>query len=471
MRHQIELGTKTFGMEDQLSMAQWCGDHNPLHVDPVTARRLITGRPVVHGMHVVLEALHRWSPHATPFTALRAEFAKPVSVGDAASFFAMPQGDTTVLLVRVAGVDHMRFTLTQASSLASDDEALAPGQQIDWPGNPLSAPVSGWLGRVVVLPSTTGGLPAAVGAASLIGADGAALLGQLSTLVGMACPGLHSVFSSLDIRRRASPTAARFQVRRFDERFRLVRIGVDGPWSGEVRAFVRASPQPQPAIAEVASIVSRNLPAGHHTWVLGGSRGLGELAAKVAAAAGSEVTLTYATGVDDARRVADEINAQGLGPVHVVKYLAGETDLPGLLSDRPLPRAVLYFATPRIAALHADLFDSRRVVEFVQAYCSEPARLALALERAAQGRSGTHVRIFNPSSTYVSELPAGMVEYAMAKAASEVMAQDLNKRLRHVELRSERLPRLPTDQTNGLFAETGPSALAVMLPVLLGVLG
>jgi acyl dehydratase len=49
--------SKVFTTADQLQFAQLSGDHNPMHMDDVAARRTPAGAPVVHGMHVVIWAL------------------------------------------------------------------------------------------------------------------------------------------------------------------------------------------------------------------------------------------------------------------------------------------------------------------------------------------------------------------------------------------------------------------------------
>lgn len=472
MNGAIDLGSKTFAMEDQCLMANWCGDHNPMHVDPVAARRLLTGQPVVHGVHLVLEALARWQPHARgpAATALRADFSKPVSVGDLVGFQAQQRGDMVVLTASVDGLAHMTLEL-HVGAPANPGAPLPQGESVAWSRVPHEQPAAAWLGRSVRLPEVTGSLPAADGAARLIGMAGATLLGQASTMVGMGCPGMHSVFASLSLVRQDAPGPSRCRAERHDPRFGLVRIAIDGSWRGELRAFVRAAPRPQATMAEVLAQVPRQLAGGHHTWVLGGSRGLGELAAKIAAAAGSRVTLSFAQGQADALRVAQEIMAAGCQPAQVVSYQTGTTDLAALCAAHGLPDTVLFFATPRIAQRRSTAFNPALLHSFIDAYCSESSRIALALEAVATRRGGgRRIRLFNPSSTYVDDLPNGMVEYAMAKAASEVLAQDLNKRLHHVSVVTHRLPKLLTDQTNGLISEVGPPALAVLGPVVLATL-
>src|SRR4051812_6166239 len=87
------MRTRRFTTEDQTAFAKLSGDYNPLHLDPVLARRMIYGGPVVHGIHCLLWALDRWleeEPVAVQLTALEVEFPKPLRVGEEARLFITP---------------------------------------------------------------------------------------------------------------------------------------------------------------------------------------------------------------------------------------------------------------------------------------------------------------------------------------------------------------------------------------------
>ncbi len=43
-----------FTADERLLFASLSGDVNPMHVDPIAARRTQAGAPAVHGMHMVL---------------------------------------------------------------------------------------------------------------------------------------------------------------------------------------------------------------------------------------------------------------------------------------------------------------------------------------------------------------------------------------------------------------------------------
>src|SRR6516225_9452986 len=50
-------GAKIFTNKDQSEFARLSGDHNPMHMDEIAARRTPAGAPIVHGMHALIWAL------------------------------------------------------------------------------------------------------------------------------------------------------------------------------------------------------------------------------------------------------------------------------------------------------------------------------------------------------------------------------------------------------------------------------
>src|SRR5262249_29955119 len=95
-------------------------------------------------------------------------------------------------------------------------------------------------------------------------------------------------------------------------RFRVVRMSVSAPGLfGTVGAFARHPPVSQPSFAEIARHVPHGAFAGADVFVVGGSRGLGEVIAKMCAAGGARILLSYASGIREAEAVAREIREQG----------------------------------------------------------------------------------------------------------------------------------------------------------------
>jgi hypothetical protein len=68
-----------------------------------------------------------------------------------------------------------------------------------------------------------------------------------------------------------------------------------------------------------------------------------------------------------------------------------------------------------------------------------------------------------PSSIFVEERPPEFVEYAMAKAAGEVLGAEIPRLMPGIRAVVRRLPRLLTDQTAGITAEELPPAIDEIL--------
>ena len=54
---ELVLATKIFSTRDQDDFANFSGDYNPIHLDPVKARKTISGECIVHGINSFLCAL------------------------------------------------------------------------------------------------------------------------------------------------------------------------------------------------------------------------------------------------------------------------------------------------------------------------------------------------------------------------------------------------------------------------------
>jgi hypothetical protein len=59
-----------------------------------------------------------------------------------------------------------------------------------------------------------------------------------------------------------------------------------------------------------------------------------------------------------------------------------------------------------------------------------------------------------------------MAEYAMSKAAAEILGQEINRSLDRVSVVSTRLPRLNTDQTATIMKVATGSNVDILLPLI-----
>jgi acyl dehydratase len=465
------LAQRTFSPGDQVLFATLSGDFNPMHVDPLAARRTQFGAPVVHGMHMVLWCLDVLAriPDLGFMTSLQARFSNPIYAGDALSIFVkrrssdainlrVQTGETTIGTVR------LRLSASPPAPLAETGDRNGATES-SLARDIAFEEMAGMAGAVRGAPADklASAFPAA---AAWVGAVRLQGLAALSTLVGMECPGLHSILSFIEVDCTGDDGPdIRYQVRETDPRFRIIRLGVRGcGLAGAVEAFARRAPVPQMPIADVAAQVGGDEFAGQNALIVGGSRGLGALTAKIIAAGGGHCTISYAVGETEATQIAAEINRARPQSCDVIRYDATGPAGPQLAALKTRPTHLYYFATSQIFRRKRPDFDADLFREYLNLYVFGFQALCQAL--ASNNPAG--LRVFLPSSTAVlpDDRTAGLTEYAMAKAAAETLAADITDLIPGIEIITKRLPRLLTDQTATLATVATVPAIDELLPVI-----
>ena len=138
-------------------------------------------------------------------------------------------------------------------------------------------------------------------ASGWLGARRVAALAATTLLVGMVCPGLHSIYAGLTVEACDEPVpedSLSFQVTATDPR---VRLGADDrcgrrPRGRRSRATLRLPPTDQMSLQDLADLVEPGEFSGAAALIIGGSRGLGEVTAKLLAAGGARVAISYRVG-------------------------------------------------------------------------------------------------------------------------------------------------------------------------------
>jgi hypothetical protein len=466
---------KTFSAEDQLRFAKLSGDWNPMHTDPVAARRTQAGALVVHGIHIALTGLEfvaEEHPSLPPIASLKVTFGKFVYVGDTVEYRAIKKSDHGIVVEAfVDGVVISQIAVVFGEPSVANFDLSPIGGPVLRPEAPIDLTFEQMDKRTghLCAPATLTEVVSAFSAASRAwSAERIFAMLCTTTLVGMVCPGLHSIFGGLTL--RADDTTPEgdelsYRVTATDSRFRMVRMQVrgSGVW-GTIDSFARMPSIAQPSMQDLAGLCKPDEFAGSTVLIAGGSRGLGELTARLLALGGADVIVTYATGLTDAEALADSVRSWG-GRCGVVKYNfhspAAEqvTALPGQ------PTHLYYFATPLIFRRKAKLFTAERYAEFQACYVSGFYDLFTTLSENAPGG----LTAFYPSSVFVEDRPRDLTEYAMAKAAGEVLCSDINAILSNGRVVVNRLPRMLTDQTATITPTEMPDPVEVMLPIIRNV--
>ena len=317
------------------------------------------------------------------------------------------------------------------------------------------------LGRITPLQSFAAWFPAL---SAKLGAERISALAALSSVVGMICPGLHSIFAKVAVDivpLDQAATGIQFQTIRADERLRSIALNVAGDGiNGTIDAIARMPPVAQPSLAQLQGWIDPNSFRGSTALIIGGSRGLGELTAKLIAAGGGETIITYAFGQSEAEAVQDEINQAG-GKCHVMKFHIHQNIQSQIQAIAQPLTQLYYFASPRIARPKSSVFSAQLFNEFIAYYVTAFYQICTALND-----TGQDLRLFYPSSVFVADRPPDMTEYAMAKSAGEILCTDINTTLKGVQVQFDRLPRMLTDQTSSILAQSMASSLEVMSEIV-----
>lgn len=466
------LAQRVFSSIDQEQFADISGDHNPMHMDALQARRTQAGAPVVHGVHLLLWALESLAiaqPDLPKMRRIRCDFSKFVYLGECVEVEHVKKGSQGIRLS--ISVDN------SPRSKVIIDVGDEVGDCPRWPEDPLetvticSHPLSlsfgdlgGRSGRFPFHMTEEQAAAAFPSATRWLGAMRIASLAATSKLVGMVCPGLHSIYSGLSVTACAeshSETGLAFKVTETDPRFNSIEQEIaGGGLTGTVSGFARTPPVEQATMESLVGEVGPDEFAGSLALIVGGSRGLGELAAKLIATGGGHVFITWQSGKDDAERVAQDIRSFG-GTCETFPYDSRKPAAEQLALLPDAPTHAYYFATPAIFRSQAEIFSSQRLNEFLSVYVDGFWQLARSLRTRQPG-----ISLYYPSSIAVAERPEGMTEYSMAKAAGEVLCADMNASLSPLRVFVTRLPRLPTDQTTSVTPVETANPLHTMLSIV-----
>jgi len=466
---EAPLGSRIFTLEDQFAFARLSLDWNPMHLDANFARRTQAGAPLVHGIHHLLWAMDTvLRSVAFDIGNIKARFQQPLFLDEIARIEIRSRTETTVNIEIVADgavIAAIKLSSEPGKSSGSSARGIAPAPRaiatpVDIPFEQLASQA----GAVAAAASDEEIRKLFPALSDSIGAAAVHALLAASQVVGMACPGLHSLFSGLDVSRdpeSCGERSLRYAVSKTDARFRSLQIDVAGSGiAGRLDAFARPAPAAQAAMSAVSARVAKDAFAGQTALVIGGSRGLGEVTAKILAAGGGYPVITYRNGRREAEAVAAEIRLAG-GECDVVRYDAlapAGTQLDGI---RPVDFCY-YFATAKILQRKSALYEPDKLRGFLSYYADGFYQLCAELARNRERRIG----IFYPSTVLIDEEVSGAAEYAMAKSAGEVLVKYVNALLPNVHVISRRLPRVMTDQTTTIGVASTRDALDVMLPVV-----
>ena len=400
-----QLASRSFSLDDQTAFAQLSSDWNPMHLDAAFARRTQVGAHVVHGIHTLAwaadAALRRFP---LKVANIRARFPQPLYLHEPASLRIRDRSNERIEFEVMAAntvVAHVWLSSAPGKSPARNGPLVARSvpARISQPADLRFEELAEQAGAVA---SGDGDVQSPFPALSdSIGVAAVRALLATSQIVGMACPGLHSLFAGLELNCALDTERngiLAYAVKKVDARFRSLQIDVLGSGiAGRLDAFARPAPPSQPGMTEILQRVPAKPFAGQRSLIVGGSRGLGEVTAKIVAAGGGRCVITYRDGRREAEQVAAEISAAG-GKCEILRY---DALMPASQQLQHLGAVdcCYYFATPKIFQRKSALYEPDRLRTFLNFYADGFFDLCTALAHDEPAK----LAMFYPSTVAIDE--------------------------------------------------------------------
>ena len=444
-----------FTSENVGAFARLSGDFNPLHIDPVYARRTLYGSKVVHGIFIGLQALECFAENRKKNFTLKkfkATFNKPSFVGNVTSFDMMNssiENEQTIHVINNSGTQIVKVyfeigdmkdrydieegDFTKQYPIGEEQDLSFVDQKLDlFIDHSLLKELFPHLHRCMSITQI-------------------AYILTTTRCVGMYAPGLHSIYSTCDLNFSEisqKATDLSFSTEVYHPVMNLLNLKVSSNFcKGIISTFVRPQPVLQKSFVDISKEVSPNIFKGQKALVIGGSRGLGEISTKILAAGGANVHFTYFQGKHDAQKLLSEINSD------TMTHNTFKFDIFNSLKTQEIKRLgsfthLYYFATPIIVSHKGLSFDNKLFCHLNEAYITGLSKLIEELYKNGFKK----LKVFSPSSIFVEQQPKGFAEYSAAKAAFEIAIKSLEAKFRGLTTVLPRLPKFTTDLSVSIIA-------------------
>lgn len=439
------IGSKKFTKGESISFAKISGDLNPIHINKNFSKKTISGEPIIHGMHMLSYILNLlFKKKKIIANHLRISFLKIILEEEKYNFYYNKK-DNQILVTQ----SHIIFI--KLDILISKKEILSKEKQEYVINKRLSIPKNKSFNEIKKLKNqsfknvcdTTMVKKKFPYLFKAYGKINAAEFFNLSYLVGMECPGLHSLFYEANILMQKSTKKRIYNINNYDERFKLINISIGAKnIQANIKTFLRPAPIFFPAVNKLSLNIKENEFNSIKALIIGGSRGLGSLTAKLIAAGGGEVTLTYNSSKKEAVDLYNEIKEFG-SKIKIVKFNIYKSEKLKLYSKNI--NQCYYYATPKIFSKQNNNFNKNLLNKFLFFYVKIFKKIIKELNLISND-----CKFFLPSTVAITSIKDEMLEYAIAKLEAEIMISNFSKKIKDKILIS-RLPRVLTDQTNTIL--------------------
>ncbi len=454
-----------FTLDDQIWFADISGDSNPIHVNPIYARKSLFGEVIVHGVHLVIYSLNEFydkCKQGVLIEKLNTTFLKPVKLNQEVTIEFEEKSDSetkirlfvdgliiTVIEVVFSKRPHIKDLILKSINQASNEPELFEVFE-GCKSLSLGAFKQG-------IDSKYSNLKYTVTENQLLN------LFAITRIVGMKSPGLNSIFSSfaLNFKLSVEDDNIDYSIKSYKENYsRLVLALESATVSGSLVAFVRPSAKETLSAEKANTLVQNTQFYGQRALIIGGSRGLGAITTKLLRAGGADILFSYHKGKLEAEQIVNEVN-DGKVECFQIDVTSEIDEINKAKISSFNPTHIYYYVTPFIFSTNKGVFNFEAFVNFADYYLKGFYELIQICQQ------GDLSHVLYPSSVAIDDLVENMIEYSCAKSAGELLCDFLTKMNPKLRIYKPRFPRLETDQTQSLLRVEGVDTNNKMLETIL----
>lgn len=441
------------------AFAKLSGDFNPIHIDKKYASTSIFGTRILYGIYQVFLALEDFLsqyPQPIELTWISASFLSPIF--DKKEIVILPKRDA----IKQYEMKYEIFSLQKCSSTISfgylplHSKNTKYQKEINWektsPQDSVSYEGGGGDTQLYFDPSLLRNLfPQCFH--KLHNLSIATLLAT-TRIVGMQCPGLNSIYSSLDLDFTHTSENSTILTYRYKTHKLLncVNISLQSPIKGKIKAFIRPqrinNTSYQTLLSKYTYLLEQTPFKNQKALIIGASSGLGNACANLLSIGGAKVLASYKKNK----------NFEKIPNTTFFFYNALKPNQQMIKEILDFsPTHLYYFSTPKIQSIKNDRLQTDIFQDFINHYL-------FGFNKILDLNLPELKFIFCPSSIFVETLPIDFKEYILAKQLVETYLAFLSKTY---TCYTPRLEKTLTNQTLEMIKQDLPMPDEIIIKELL----
>ena len=473
----IKIGEKIFTSRNQIEFANISCDFNPIHVNPFLARRLLSGKQIVHGMNLLLTSLNFLFKNKVKFkfNKIQCLFFTPVNINEKISFYKKVEKEKLILEIKskstlLSSIILEKKAHEMKSKFFANKKNFKKIEKINVKNvNKDFGKRKFFLKNYEINLNNFKSSKNYNNLTNIFTQNEFKSILSLSYFVGMIAPGHNSILASIDInleRKNLVGNKINLSLKNFDKRINLLTINFFNTISGEIKAFIRQGPTDQPSIKKVKKFIKIKEFSNTRSLIIGGSRGLGELTAKIISCGKGSVDFTYFYGKEEARKLKRIVKLEtGREPL-IKKFNVLSKNFKQEIKKFSNYDFIFYYSTPKILINKSKKFDNNMYRYYHEFYVKRLKILCETLEKITKKKQV----VFFPSTIFIKKYTSGLREYIKAKFIAEKMISKLNSRFSKLKIISNRLPQLNTDQTSDLRINIKNKNIKIIIPLVRSII-